>query len=409
MRGASRPLYKIIIDKIGKYQNLKRFEEKMGNQPFEFLDYIQGVVLLSGLPGSGKTTAAMTISKPSDIVVLDYDLKDEQRCRSLGNPYFRPEMDISSDPTENDLAELLDWTRQTFKSIAVEGNNGRETLVIDNGSPLEDAFAFTVLKNPSKYGVNPKNAQTGAYGGVNPGVAIIWQNTIRYFLSNGFKRIIICMHMSQSWANGLPIEKMKVKGNKVLSQLSNLSVVLEKSDQPNRPPIGLIGKEALGLLRWDDNEKKYHVSMALPPRIMNFEWGVVSVLIDEFSEGRKKKFSNDELWTPKELEQYSPWLSDSQKEFILTIARNPNFSILESEESIVIGDKQKTQKAEGIDQRMDWNGFVQYCYSVLGMDIDSVKDFIIKRYGRYQEEKIPTYLDDLNEWKKVPVPSITQN
>ena len=36
---------------------------------------IQGVTVFSGLPGSGKTTAAMTIARPSEQIVLDFDLK----------------------------------------------------------------------------------------------------------------------------------------------------------------------------------------------------------------------------------------------------------------------------------------------------------------------------------------------
>lgn len=359
-------------------------------------EIVQGVVLLSGMPGAGKTTAAMTIAPPSDLVLLDFDLKDEQRCRSLSIPYFKPEMDITADPTGNDLQELLTWTRQAFMSIAEEGKNGRDTLVIDNGSPLEEAFAYAVAMNPARYGVNPRNAQTGAYGGVNPGVAVIWQNTIRYFLSNGYKRIVICMHMSQSWANGVPIDKMKVKGNRVLSQLSNLSVVLIRASLPNQPPVGLVGKEALGLLRWNEVEHKYHVSMALPPRVEKFEWSTVARYIKEFDEGTHKTFRKDEVWTEKELEQYSPWLSDAQRDFILTIAKNPNFRLDEGDESAVMRETLITPGSpSSIKKPVDWNGLVEFARISCGMEVENLKKFITEEFGGFDIAEIEKYFQAL--------------
>lgn len=357
---------------------------------------IQGVIVLSGLPGAGKTTAGITIAPPSDLVVLDYDLKDEQRCQNLSIPYFRPEMDFGADPTDNDLKELLAWTRMTMNSIADFGKKGRKTLIIDNGSPLEEAFAYSVSLNPSKFGVNPRNAQSGAYGGLNPGVSVIWQNAIRYFFSNGFCRVVICMHMSQSWANGVPIEKMKVKGNRVLSQLSNLSVVLVRSNQPNQPPVGLIGKEALGLLQWDERQQKYHVSMALPPRIEKFEWSEVSRYIKEFEEGKHTAFSNYEIWTPKEIEQYSPWLSDGQREFILTIARNPGFRLEEGDG--FVAEKPLTGPLEALDRRdepQDWDGLVQYARITCGLDIDGLKRYIRNEFGVFKNADIERYIQGL--------------
>src|SRR5512133_3945023 len=100
-------------------------------------ELIQGVIVLSGLPGSGKTTAAMTIARPSEQIVLDFDLKDEPRCKSLGIPYFRPEVESLKNATNYDLGASLNWTQNAFREIAEEGKKGRHTLIIDNGSPLE--------------------------------------------------------------------------------------------------------------------------------------------------------------------------------------------------------------------------------------------------------------------------------
>jgi len=366
---------------------------------------IQGVTVFSGLPGSGKTTAAMTIARPSEQIVLDFDLKDEPRCKKLGIPYFRPEVKDLKNATDYDLEAILTWTQTAFKAIAEEGKKGRHTLIIDNGSPLEDAFAFAVMKNPAKYGVNVKNAASGAYGGVNPGVAVLWQNMVKYFMSNGITRIVVCMHMSQSWANGVPVDKMKVKGNKALTQLSNLSVVLVKSAEPNHAPVGLIGKEALGLLTWDEKKSKYHIYMAIPPRIPSFDWENIVKLNAEMEAGTKTSFEKNEIWTSKEVEQYSPWLSDSQKEFILTIARNPNFSLGDGEETAT-GEKQPLIPANDVkiqEPTLDWNGLTQYAMSTQGWDVNTVKQFIKDRFGGYKATDLQLYFNAVKD-----MPSIKQ-
>lgn len=374
-------------------------------------EYVQGVVVMSGIPGSGKTTAAMTMVPPNKQVVLDFDLKDEVRCKKLGIPYFRPQVETMKSATDYDLSGILAWSQTAFKEIAEEGKKGRDTLIIDNGSALEAAFGYAVLQNPSKYGVNPKNAQSGAYGGVNPGVAVLWQNTVKFFQTNGYARIIVCMHMSQSWANGVPVDKMKVKGNKALTELSNLSVVLIKSSLPNHAPVGLVGKEALGLLGWDEKNQKYHICMALPPRVPEFDWGHVANYMTEFETGKKSSFIKEETWTGKEVEQFGPWLSDAQREFIITIARNPNFSLGESDESSVsTGEKQLTPANEIKDPEpvIDWPGIKQYALNVNGMDDTELKKFIKDKFGGYKSTDHAAYFAALKALPAKDTPAATQ-
>jgi hypothetical protein len=376
-------------------------DDDMSNNLYENLnELIQGVIVISGLPGTGKTIAAMTIARPSEQVVLDFDLKDEPRCKSLGIPYFRPSIDNLSNATDYDLEAILAWTQTAFKAIAEEGKKGRNTLIIDNGSPLEEALGYAVGKNPTKYGVNPKNAQTGAYGGVNPGVAVLWQNTVKYFLSNGFKRIIICMHMSQSWANGVPVDKMKVKGNKALTQLSNLSVVLSKSNLPNHAPVGLIGKEALGMLRWDEPTNKYHICMALPPRMPEFGWDHVLSYMKDLETSKKTSFTKEETWSQKEVEQYSPWLSDAQRDFILTIARNPNFTLGDGDEP-ASGEKQPLIPTENVkvqEPSLDWTSLTQFAKLTCGMDVNSLKEFLKDKFGGFKQTDLQNYYNALKEY-----------
>jgi len=372
-------------------------------------EYVQGVSVISGIPGSGKTTAAMTMVPPNKQVVLDFDLKDEVRCRKLGIPYFRPQVETMKSATDYDLSGILTWSQTAFKEIAEEGKKGRDTLIIDNGSAMEAAFGYAVMQNPAKYGVNPKNAASGAYGGVNPGVAVLWQNTVKYFQTNGYVRIVVCMHMSQSWANGVPVDKMKVKGNKALTELSNLSVVLIKSSLPNHAPVGLIGKEALGLLSYDEITQKYRICMALPPRLPEFDWDHVASYMQEFESGKKTSFAKDETWTTKEVEQYGPWLSDAQREFIITIARNPNFTLGDGEDAPAsTGEKQLTPTGDIKDPQPDvsWQMIKDYALNVNGMDDKALKNFIKDKFGGYNASNHKVYFDAL---KDIPVTKVTES
>jgi hypothetical protein len=83
---------------------------------------------------------------------------------------------------------------------------------------------------------------------------------------------------------------------------------LVKSVEPNHASVGLIGKEALGLLSWDEQKSKYHSYMAVPLHIPSFDWETIMRLNAEMESGTKTSFSADEIWTKKEVEQSSPWL-----------------------------------------------------------------------------------------------------
>lgn len=297
---------------------------------------ITGTIVISGLWGSGKSTLGMTLEDPRLVTMLDLDQKSKGRAEALGMTYLSPNVDISS-PEDYDREAILRWSQTTFGGLR-EKYAGQTTLFIDNGSYLEDAWHLAVLKDPAKYGVNPENARNGRYGGTNPGVSRIWQNTIAYLTGIGYQRLIVAMHMSELWAGGAPVEKFKVKGNKVLTQLSNLSLVLIKSNIPNQPPRAIVGKEALGLIRFVDGEFK--TFMALPPAIPICTWKHINQYIDTAPE--REEFAKEEIPTKQEMERYGPWFSKEQKELVMTVAKNPNFGVTEEEAAAVVSGNEPT-------------------------------------------------------------------
>jgi len=287
---------------------------------------INGLVVISGLYGTGKTTLALTAEDPNLTTMIDLDQKSAARAIGLGVAYYAPDFEV--DPVEVDMEKLLTWFRETLKVIP----DDRTHIILDNGSVLEDAFHVAVQQDPERYGVNKANAASGKYGGTNPGVGRIWKNLVTFLNGKGYKLITVCVHMSAVWAGGAPIDKYKAKGNKTLTELSNLSLVLQRSKKPNTAPRGIVGKEALGLITFKDGE--FQVSMALPPVVPECTWKNIGAYIDGASE--KKTYSEEEKPTKLELERYGEWLTREQKELIRTIASNPEFEMTEGDADKII-------------------------------------------------------------------------
>jgi len=282
---------------------------------------VNGLIVVGGLYGSGKTVLAMTAEDPSLVTMIDMDQKSEARAKALGIKYYTPDFDIA--PADVDLEKTLQWFRAALRDLPED----RELLIIDNGSVVEDAFHVAVQQDPERYGVKRANAASGKYGGTNPGVGRLWKDVVTYIKNKGYRTVIVCMHMSAIWAGGAPVDKYKTKGNKTLTELANLSLVLVRSDKPNTPPRGIVGKEALGLVTYKDGE--FEVYMALPPVVPECTWKNIAGYIDTAKE--RTAFTKEERPTKQDLARYSEWLTDAQKDLIRTVASNPAFNMSDND------------------------------------------------------------------------------
>jgi len=286
---------------------------------------IGGVSVISGLWGTGKTTLALTCENPALTTMIDFDLKSAAKARALGLEYFSPAAIGMDDPLDYDLDKLISWFRATIRDLP---RDGKTTMIIDNGSPVEAAFGKLVGDSPASFGVNPANAASGSFGGVNPGVGQLWESTISYLERLGYERVFIIMHMSQSWTRSGPIpNKYKAKGNKTLSQLSNLSLILSKAKEINAPPNAIVAKEALGVIRYDDGE--FNVLQALPPRIPHCDWDKIKEYIA--SAGTRTSFEDDEIPSAFEMSCYGEFMTPEQVAFIKAVAENPEFTMTDQD------------------------------------------------------------------------------
>jgi len=97
----------------------------------------------------------------------------------------------------------------------------------------------------------------------------------------------------------------------------------------------VVGKEALGLVTFEDGA--FGTYMALPPVIPICTWPEITKLMDEAP--AREEFETAMLPTQRERERYSPWMTDEQKELILTIAKNPEFHVTEAEAARFTSDE----------------------------------------------------------------------
>ena len=333
---------------------------------FQAPEEIYGTSVISGLWGVGKTTLAMTCEDPSKVTMLDFDQKSKHKAKSLGILYHSPAEIGLTNPLEYDLGKTLEWFRETVKNL----ENGRTTLIIDNGSPVEEAFGALVAKDPQRYGVRPGNVASGKFGGVNPGVGKLWETTVKYMQDKGYERIFVIMHMSQVWTNSGPVpNKYKVKGNKTLNQLSNLSLLLVRAEDAGAPDA-LVMKEALGITKFDP-KKGFSVVRGLPPRVPNCDWPKINHYLE--TAGERNGYEMDEIPSAFEMSCYGQFMSPEQSAIIKAVASNPTFSMSEGDGADV--------------KRMTWPA-MQHFIKQRGWSAAECKRVLLEQFGSGFDENL---------------------
>ena len=272
------------------------------------------LVLISGLHGLGKSLMAITLENPALTGMIDFDIKSQALAEELEMAWYKaPE---TGTPENYDVANLAHWFVKTLSDIP----NNLTHLIIDNATWAEAGLGYIVSQNPTKYGVNPANVRTGGFGGVNPGVTIIWSNIFTFLQGKGIKVVTVVNHMSQPWVNGIPTpNKFNVKGNKVFNQLTSLGIILTPAnpDRGGRPPVpsGLIIKEALSLTKFIDG--KFTITKVLPARLPICTW---EQIISYFYKPADFASPNPgEEWTQAEVNSYSEWLSPEQVQWVMKV------------------------------------------------------------------------------------------
>lgn len=275
---------------------------------------IGGLVYVTGLHGLGKTTFATEAENPALTGVLDLDLKFEAMAKKMGYAWYRGPYSVPKEPFGYNIAALAAW----FSEIVIDIPPGLTTLVIDNATEIESALGSIVLKDPSRYGVNPANAQAGRYGGVNPGIGKLWQSILSYLKSEkGIHLVVVVSHMSQPWIDGKPLpNRYRGKGNRVLQQYSNLSIVMVAGDTPPIPSAVVL-KEALSQRTFDPETGEFSNTRTVPLRLPQATWKAIREYMDNPASFTKPQ--PGEVPSRQELTTYGDFMSKEHLEFIKTV------------------------------------------------------------------------------------------
>ena len=283
---------------------------------------LHGTIVVSGLPGLGKSTLGFTAERPDKTFILDFDLKGKGMAKDYGiEQYYSPDfMTPDMDPSDYDANKISTWAVEKMKTI----KPGTTNVVIDNATAWEAGMAKLVEKNPTKYGLNAKNVAAGIYGGANPGISILWQNMTSWLQSMGVQTVFMINHMSQPWANGAPVpNRYHIRGNKIFRQLSILTLIVVPSDtkRGGLPPLpsALVAKEALAVRNWSEEKQDYETKRALPMRIPIAGWKEIKQYFLHPAD-----FSNPkpgEVWTDAEVFAYGEFMSAEQVGWIKDAAK----------------------------------------------------------------------------------------
>lgn len=271
--------------------------------------HLYGVISVTGLYGVGKTTFATTAENPKLTAIIDFDLKFKAEAERLGFWYRSP--DHTDDVLNIEFPKMVEWFRKSIADIPKEAT----VVVIDNAAPLEGLLGYIVSQSPERYGVNPTNARSGSYGGVNPGIGRLWKNITLHLQKRGVKVVFVVNHVGSPWINGQPVpNRYRGKGNKAIQEMSNLSVVLVR-DQ-SYVPAGIVLKEQFAQRTF--GPEGWEIRRVFPLRFPKATWKDIATYFDNPADLDNPKDS--EIPTSQELETYGDLFSDKQLEFIKTVA-----------------------------------------------------------------------------------------
>lgn len=285
----------------------------------------RGLMYITGQRGIGKSFLAAQAENPALMAFWDFEEKGSGIDAQLHFGQYRAPL---REVTEKlgpkfPLIELANWVEGAVEDL---GRGRFTTLVIDNISPLESALGEVVRRDPERYGVSKRNAITGAFGGVHPGVSTLESGLFAQVHSQGVQLIIVTAHVSSRWGPGGPIpNKYSPKGNSRLQMLSILSLLLVPGESWP-PPAAVVLKEQLGSISFPQEpteeqieamrrgEPAHVTRRCLPARIPQCTFASIRRYLHHPADLEHP--APGETLIPEEVEPYSERLSREQIELV---------------------------------------------------------------------------------------------
>lgn len=273
-----------------------------------------GLNLITGFRGHGKSSLAMSWDNPNNVIMLDFEDKEETAAEELGIKAYFPVMKevIGKMGANFDIEHIYNRTLQIIEAIPL----GRfTTLVIDNAQDLQEGSCQKIARDPElikRFGLKQKNVETGGFGGAMAGAKRLIDTLLHLINGKGIKITSVTFQLKQAWANNQPaFNKWKTSDVTTWHEKSRLTMVMVPPMPENFPvPRALIMKEAFSLRKWSEELKRViqikrfpsAIPRALPHEIYNY--------LDHPADFKNPK--PGETVTALELAPYTPSFSNEQ-------------------------------------------------------------------------------------------------
>lgn len=219
-----------------------------------------GLVLTTGFRGDGKSSLGMSWDRPENILMLDFEDKEESGAAELGITAYFPIMKevIGRYGSNFDVIHAYNRTLQILEAVPP----GRfTTLVIDNAQDLQEGACQRINYDPElvkKFGLKQKNVDTGGYGGAMAGAKRLIDNLLHLANGKGFRIVYVTFQLKPAWVNNQPaFNKWKMTDVTTWHEKSRLTLVLVKPMPEHFPtPRALVMKEAFSLRSWNEELKR---------------------------------------------------------------------------------------------------------------------------------------------------------
>lgn len=227
-----------------------------------------GLVMVTGFRGRGKTTFSLGADRGENICMLDFESKGEALASQIKVGGYFPILDICADTHGFNFRpiQIFNATRTILEAMP---SNRFTTLILDNAGWLQEGCLAEVKRSPVTYGIDPERALKGNYGGAWPGVNYILKSLFSIAQAKGVRVIVSTFQPRTAWNNGVPmLNKFKITDLSVWHELSVLSLVLVPGLPKFMPaPSALVMKEQLAQMEWDEETLELKVRRRLPTKL----------------------------------------------------------------------------------------------------------------------------------------------
>lgn len=282
-----------------------------------------GLNLITGFRGHGKSSLAMSWDHPNNVLMLDFEDKEETGAQELGISAYFPIMKevIGKMGANFDVEHIYNRTLQILESVPA----GRfTTLVIDNAQDLQEGCCQKISKDPElikRFGLKAKNVETGGFGGAMAGAKRLIDNLLHLANSKGFKITSVTFQFKQAWANKEPLfNKWKTTDVTTWHEKSRLTMVLVPPMPEHFPvPRALVMKEAFSKREWSEELKRVVQTRRFPSAFPKATPHEIYKYLDEPADFKNPK--PGETTTAIELAPYTPTFSNEQLFLLERMAR----------------------------------------------------------------------------------------